>query len=201
MHYSDRMTVRRILKGDRAAGERLVVENYPRIFRLMLHLCGHKEAAEDLTQQTFVKAWNSLSDFRADSRFSTWLHGIAYHEYSHWRRDQRPETSLDLAQELPDPAVGERLVTISVRRALAHLSSDHREVFVLFHLQDLSVREIAALLEIPPGTVKSRLSWARARIRELLTEPGDRQNCVAAALPIVQEKITDVAITNQLEAR
>src|SRR5690242_4149942 len=80
----DRGWARRILNGDKVAGERLVTENYPRIYRMLRCLTGCVEAAEDLTQQTFVRAWTALETYRGEAKLATWLHRIAYHEYTHW---------------------------------------------------------------------------------------------------------------------
>src|SRR5215212_4157445 len=73
----DQALVRRILGGDRAAGERWVTAEYPRIYRLLRHLTGAVETAEDLTQQTFLKAWQALATFRGEASLRTWLHRIA----------------------------------------------------------------------------------------------------------------------------
>lgn len=166
----DGATVRRILKGDRAAGERLVTEEYPRIYRLLRHLTGTVEVAEDLTQQTFLKAWQALASFRGEASLSTWLHRIAYHEYTHWLRARRDHAPLEEAGEVPDPRAAGGLEAVLLRGALAQLSSEHRETFLLYHVQGLSVPETAGVLGVPPGTVKSRLYHARQRLRELLAE-------------------------------
>jgi RNA polymerase sigma-70 factor, ECF subfamily len=158
--------VGRILDGDRRAGERLVREHYPRLYRLLYHLTGDVEVAQDLAQQTFVRAWQALASFRRDARLAPWLNQIAYHEYTHWLRGRRPHVPLEQAAEAPDPRAAGALEEIVTRGALACLSPEHRETFLLFHLQGLSVEEVALVLEIPVGTVKSRLHIARRRLRE-----------------------------------
>jgi RNA polymerase sigma-70 factor (ECF subfamily) len=166
----DRALVQRILSGDRAAGERFVTEHYSRIYRLLRHLTGRVEAAEDLTQQTFVKAWEAMARFQGESSLATWLHSIAYHEYTHWLRSQREHVPLDSALNVPDDRAAHELEAVLVRGALAQLSPEHRETFLLYHVQGLSVPEVAAVLSVPAGTVKSRLFTARQRLRELLGE-------------------------------
>jgi RNA polymerase sigma-70 factor (ECF subfamily) len=161
--------VKRILSGDKAAGERLVTEHYPRIYRLLRHLTGSVEDAECLTQQTFVNAWQGLAAFRGESSLGTWLHRIAYHAYTHSRRSQRKHAPLDAAAVLDDPAAG-GVEAVLLRDALAQLSSDHRETFLLYHVQGLSVSEVAGTLDVPAGTVKSRLFVARQRLRKSLSE-------------------------------
>src|SRR5437763_12405329 len=115
----DRAWVARILKGDRAAGERLVTQNYDRVYGLLRSLTGHREAAEDLTQQAFAHAWESLGRYRGEARLSTWLSRIAYHEYTHWRRDRREFAALEEADRLPDTRAALSLHTVVVSRALA----------------------------------------------------------------------------------
>jgi RNA polymerase sigma-70 factor (ECF subfamily) len=171
----DRALVRRILGGDREAGERWVTAEYPRIYRLLRHLTGAVETAEDLTQQTFLKAWQALATFRGEASLRTWLHRIAYHEYTHWLRSRRVNAPLDEAYEAPDLHAAQQLEAVLVHRALADLSPDHRETFVLYHIQGLTVSEVAAVLNVPNGTVKSRLFHARHQLRELLRPAEDAQ--------------------------
>lgn len=166
----DRLWVNRIMKGDKRAGERLVTENYQRVYGMLRSLTSHKEVAEDLTQQTFAKAWQALPNFRGEARLSTWLCRIAYHEYTHWRRDRREFASLTEAENVPDLKSVVGLRTVMYARALDLISEDLRETFLLHYEQELEIKEIAVLLEVPAGTVKSRLFTARARLRELLTE-------------------------------
>lgn len=158
----------RILHGDKRAGDEFVALNYPRIFRLLRYLTGRPDIAEDLTQQTFVRAWQALPTFRHHSSLATWLHRIAYHEYTHWLRDRREHASLDSAAHLAAPLNCHEWESLVLPHALAQLTPEHREAFLLYHVQELSVGEVAAILEIPPGTVKSRLFTARQRLRELL---------------------------------
>jgi RNA polymerase sigma-70 factor (ECF subfamily) len=168
---SDWRLARRILAGDRAAGERWVREQYPRIFRMLRRLTGAAEAAEDLTQQAFLKAWQNLAAYRGEASLATWLSRIAYHEYTHWLRGRREHTPLDEAADLRDRRAEPSLEALLLREALAQLSPEHRVAFLLYHIQGLSVGEAALVLEVPPGTVKSRLFHARQRLRELLSEP------------------------------
>ncbi len=179
----DDALVKRILGGDRTAGEQFVTEHYPRIYRLLRHLTGRVEDAEDLTQQTFVKAWQALGTFKGESSLATWLHRIAYHEYTHYLRSRRDHAPLDDAADVPDDHAARELEAVLVRRALAQLSSEHRETFLLYHVQGLSVPEVAAVLDVPAGTVKSRLFTARQRLREMLSEPKElpvNQNVIAS---------------------
>lgn len=179
----DRAWVNRILTGDRAAGERLVTENYQRVHALLKSLSGHREVAEDLTQQTFAKAWQALPTFRAEARLSTWLCRIAYHEYTHWRRDRREFAALESVANVADAKAVVGLETVLFSRALEQLSDDLRETFLLHYEHELDVKEIALILEVPAGTVKSRLYTARNRLREILSaaEPTSNPTTPTAA--------------------
>jgi RNA polymerase sigma-70 factor, ECF subfamily len=163
--------VRRILRGDKPAGELLVAENYPAIQRMLWCLTGDSEIAADLTQQTFLNAWRALDSYRGEARIATWIRRIAYHEYLHWLRDRRPAEPLSSVEEMAGTVDIQDLKTIVLDRALAQLSDDLRNTFLLFYAQELSVAEVAAVLAVPKGTVKSRLFSARALLRELLAEP------------------------------
>jgi RNA polymerase sigma-70 factor (ECF subfamily) len=161
--------VRRILSGDKAAGERLVTEHYARIYRFLRQLTGQVEDAEHLTQQTFVNAWRALAEFRGQSSLATWLHRIAYRAYTHHLRACREHAPLEVADVADDTE--RRMVDAALlQNALGQLSAEHRETFLLYHVQGLSVPETAAALGVPEGTVKSRLHAARVRLRELLSE-------------------------------
>ena len=162
------MLVKKILAGDSAAGERFVTANYARVYRLLQCLTGAGETAEDLTQQTFARAWQALASFQGRSTLATWLHKIAYHEYTHWLRSRRDHLPLEAAADIADLREARGLDSILVSRALARLSADLREAFLLYYLQEFSVAEVAAILDLPVGTVKSRLFSARQRLRELL---------------------------------
>lgn len=172
--WADKTRVRRILDGDEAEGARLVADYYPELRRFLHHLTGHEEEAKDLTQQAFLEAWKSLAGFRGDSSLKTWLHRIGYHQYTRWLRSRRDCLSLD---ELPPEALPlavtgmeARWEGIFVRNALARLSPEHREVVLLRYGQEFTVREIARILNLPSGTVKTRLFAARKRLREMLLE-------------------------------
>lgn len=180
----DRAWVNRILTGDRHAGERLVTENYRRIYGLLRSLTNHNEVAEDLTQQTFTRAWQALGSFRSEASLSTWLCRIAYHEYTHWRRDRRTFVALESISDLPDTKAVVGLQTVLFSRALEGLTADLRETFLLHYEHDLAVKEIALILEVPAGTVKSRLFTARHRLREILSDTVIEPTKLAALDPL-----------------
>ena len=155
-------------QGDRAAGERLITAHYPRIFRLLRCLAGSAEPAQDLTQQTFARAWQALASYQGRASLATWLHKIAYHEYTNWLRSKRDDAPLEEAAGIADLRESLGLDSILVARALRQLPPELREPFVLFYMHELTVTEIAELLDLASGTVKSRLFTARRRLRQLL---------------------------------
>jgi RNA polymerase sigma-70 factor (ECF subfamily) len=164
----DSALVKKILAGDRAAGEKFVSAQYPRIFRLLRCLAGSGETAQDLTQQTFARAWQALASYQGKASLATWLHKIAYHEFAHWFRARREHLPLEDAADMADLREARGLDSILVSRALARLPAEQQEPFLLYHVQEFSVAEVAEILDLPAGTVKSRLFTARQRLRELL---------------------------------
>ena len=164
---NDFRLVKKILKGDSAAGERLVTAHYSRIYRMLRCLTGSVETAEDLTQQTFTQVWQALPKYQGLASTATWLHQIAYHEYTHWLRGRKDHLSLEDASDVADVRAAVGLDSIVISLALLHLPNEQRDTFVLYYIQQLSVAEVAAVLELPVGTIKSRLFTARRQMRSL----------------------------------
>lgn len=165
---NDYTLVKKILKGDSKCGEQFVTKHYPEVFRFMRCLTGSADTADDLTQQTFAKAWKGLSSYEGRASLATWLHKIAYHEYVQWLRGQHSDLPLEQALNVADLKLVSDLDSILISRAIASLTSKLREPFLLFYMQNFSTKEISELLEVPEGTIKSRLFTARERIRELI---------------------------------
>lgn len=186
MLKKEREWVQALLKGEKAAGEWFVSEHYPRVYRLLYHLSRNGDVAQDLTQQTFMKAWQAVASFRNHSLIRTWLCRIAWHEYLRWKRDAKETASLEFAEDLPDVAKTDALLALDVANALARLSEEHRGAFLLYHVHELSIAEVAEVLGVPQGTVKSRLFTARQSLRELLQDEPKRPalNPMQAPLPV-----------------
>lgn len=160
--------VRRASEGSSEAFEELVRKYQRYVFNLSLSVLGNREEAFDATQETFIRAWRALADFRGDARFSTWLYRIAY-RVSLTAATRRRDISID---ELPEPActggesdpeeAAERAADRStLRRALMGLSPPYRTAIVLYHLEGLSYEEIASITGIPIGTVRTHLHRGR----------------------------------------
>ncbi len=162
--------------GDTRAFAALVRRYQDRVFRFILRLSANREDAMDLTQETFMKAYQALPAWQPQAKFSTWLLSIAHHTtLDLLRRRQRvsfvPYGELAADEQgpaLPDPApqpdeslAGHQSIAL-LDRVLRELPIEHREILLLRELEDLSYTEIATTLDIAEGTVKSRLARARA---------------------------------------
>ena len=183
------MIVRKVLQGDVNAFEKLVTEYEKAVYAITQRMTGNAEDAADMTQETFIKAYNSLSSFRGDSKFSVWLYRIANNVCLDFLRskNRRPtvslstedddgeETQLDIADESQSPELllESSLTRDAVRRGLDSLPPDYKQILLLREIQGLSYEEIAAALGIESGTVKSRIFRARKRLCTFLIEDGN----------------------------
>jgi RNA polymerase sigma-70 factor, ECF subfamily len=170
----DEELVRRYLDGDRAAFDSLVVRYQQRVYAVALRMCGDPEDARDATQNAFLSAIRHLRSFRAEAKLSTWLHRLAVNASLDVIRRRRPSAALDeLSSRRAEGTSPEESAVAadragSVHRALAALSPEHRAVVVLHDLQQQDYTEVAAILDIPVGTVKSRIHRARLELAKLL---------------------------------
>jgi RNA polymerase sigma-70 factor, ECF subfamily len=179
---SDEVLAARAANGDCGAFEVLVVRYQSRMYNLVLLLVGGESLdAEDLAQDSFIRAYRAIGQFRQESSFRTWLHRIAINVIrSHLanRRQRAPLVALDAnpeveaaAQETATPCDDPETVLIrrqAIDRALATLSLEARLVVTLRDVQGLEYQEIATITGVPIGTVESRLFRARRRLRPLL---------------------------------
>jgi len=172
---------KRLREKDRAAFETVITAHYDSIYRQLWHVCGDRDMAADLTQETFIEAWRSLPTFQGRSSLQTWLHTLAVRVWYRSRRQRaaRPiETPLADAliaalasEDVSDPT---QRVELSERKTVLQAAIDelpvvYREAVVLFYTEEWKYREIAESENIPIGTVKSRLNSALRRLRTLLT--------------------------------
>ncbi len=177
---NDRELVVRAQRGDADAFNLLVTRHQDRIFNAVFRFCGNHEDACDITQRAFINAYRKLPEFKGDSAFSTWMYRIAFNQSISFRREGggRKAVSIHGKEEdfIVEPEVvhnpGERLETQehqkTVQRALLLLEEGDRRIIVLKDLEDRSYDEIADVLDIPKGTVRSRLHRARLELREKL---------------------------------
>lgn len=182
----DGETVRRARAGDREAFEQLVLKHQRRAFNVAYRILGDYEEALDLTQEVFMQAHRSLAQFRGDAPFGSWLLAIAVNQcrnrLKHWKRRAHAkheslsapigEDCPEPQRDLPDPgttaleALEGRQLEELMREELKHLDEEYRTVLVLRELQGVAYEEIARVLQVPVGTVKSRLHRGRTELRE-----------------------------------
>lgn len=151
--------------------KRLIVEHIPRLRRYARALVGDRYVADDLVQDTLERAWNKFYLWRPGSDLRAWLFTIMHNVFVNQARRRRYEVEL-LMEEVPVVPVratqSEQLEVQDVDRALRKLSAEQREVVLLVAVEQLSYDEASRALDIPIGTVMSRLSRARERMRQLL---------------------------------
>jgi len=186
-----------VLDGDVNAYEYLVKAYEKNVYNLALRMVGNSEDAYDMSQEAFIKAYNSLHSFRGDSKFSVWLHRIVSNvclDYLRARNrkatvslsvenDDGEDVELDIADEASSPqALLDRSLTRdAVRRGLQALPPDHREILLLREIQGLSYEEIADTLELEVGTVKSRIFRARKKLCAFLVKDGNIPDYVSSS--------------------
>ena len=173
--------IRASLAGDSASFGQLVCRYQDRLYHTVVHVVGSREDARDLVQDAFVQAFLRLESFQGASAFYTWLYRIALNLSLSWKRKQRPNQSVDHSRELagdepvdrgarPEQNLDQRERACQVRAALAQLSDEHRRVLVLREMEGASYETIAEMLDLPIGTVRSRLHRARLELRDQLRE-------------------------------
>ena len=182
---SDDELVELACAGQDQAFEALVCRHQDNIYNAAYYLVGNHQDAQDIAQDVFVKAYGSIVKFRRKSRFGTWLFGIMLNTVrSFWRKRSRTDGAVHLGGNPADEERGHlslqsgqdgplgtslRLETVQmVRSAIEQLEEELREILVLREIQGLAYEDIAALLRLPLGTVKSRLFRARYALKEEL---------------------------------
>jgi RNA polymerase sigma-70 factor (ECF subfamily) len=155
--------------------ERLVEEHYASLYRYAYRLTGSEADAEDLTQDTFCKAQMSLKQLREPDRAKSWLFSILRNAYLHRVRTEKnqPTLSLELVGEVPDSST-ESLPDVEpevLQKALNELPEVFRTAILLYYFDDFSYRDIAEQMDLPIGTVMSRLARAKAWLRSRLFPP------------------------------
>ena len=159
--------------GDLLAFERLYRDNERKVFALCLRLSCDAALAEELTQEVFVRAWRKLGSFRGESAFSSWLYPLTVNvalseRRSRRRRDARIVATDDPASLERSPATPRPEAGFDLQKAMATLPSGARAVFVLHDVEGRTHEEIAAMLDLAPGTSKAQLFRARRLLREAL---------------------------------
>jgi RNA polymerase sigma factor (sigma-70 family) len=177
---SDLELIKRCLKGEDAGWEALLQAHTHKIYSLCYRFTGRAGDAEDLTQEVFIKVFRTLGSYDPlQSKFSTWINRIARnHLVDHYRRtrNDRVTSTLDEGMPIPDSTsrghpqsrVESRERREKLQAGLSSLSPDLREAVILRDLQDLDYAEIAQILDVPEGTVKSRINRGRLELARVL---------------------------------
>lgn len=172
---TDAQLIADILRGDAIAERKLYDAHVDRIYRLAWRMSGDETLARDFTQDTFIRAFDRLADFRGDSSLATWLHsigtsvilnGLKKVKRIHGREiggDELPEITNDRRESEPD-------LKLRLQRAIDGLPDGYRTVFVMHDVEGYTHEEIASALGIQPGTSKAQLHRARARLRDELAD-------------------------------
>ena len=180
----DELLIRRAQRGDADAFEQLLLEHQKNVYNLCYRMAGNPDDAMDLSQETFLRAWRCLDQYQFASAFSTWLYRLCSNiciDFLHRRRRQQtvPLTFEDAdgeeqtyavpdAQPLPEEQVELKLTREILQAAMAQLLPEHRAVLQLRVVNEMSYEQIADVLDIQIGTVKSRLSRARNQLKKIL---------------------------------
>ena len=180
MEQDDAKLIDIVLRGDSAAFGLLVRRYQDRLFTALVHVASSRDEAEDVVQEAFIQAFLKLSSFERQSSFYTWLYRIAFNTAISRRRRKRVESSVeqtkdasgdepaDRSERPHDRLMREERATI-IQRALGELSDDHRAILVLREMEGCDYEEISQILDLPVGTVRSRLHRARLQLKEQLT--------------------------------
>jgi RNA polymerase sigma-70 factor (ECF subfamily) len=186
-HEDDEALVRRTQKGDSSAFDVLVGRYKERLYATVYHMTSNHEDANDLVQDTFIKAYKSLRSFRGQSSFYTWVYRIAVNRTINFskRRKNRNQYSLDDVDSSiqTDPDLVELMSHVTPRRevaltelqqklneALQRLSEPHRAVVAMHDIQGMTHADIARVMKCSEGTVRSRLFYARQQLQGLLSD-------------------------------
>ena len=159
------------LADNRDAFGRLVEAYQPRVRRFLLNLTtGDEMLTDDLAQETFIKAYVGIRSFKGLSSFGTWLYRIAYNEfYNHTRRHQEDHVE-DLARlgDVSTAATDAIDASMTVQRALADLGEKERVAVTLFYIEDQPLKQVAKIMQLPEGSVKSLIHRAKDKMRTLI---------------------------------
>lgn len=188
---ADAELLRAVLAGDTTAYRGLVEKYQGRVYAMVYGMLRNREDARDTTQEAFVKAYNSLEKFRLESSFYTWLYRIAMNLSIDLirKRKRRKTTSFDEAiasrdgdggisevhhGDSPSKSLERKQLYGRIMEALDTLPEDQKQAVLLRELEGLSYREISEVMDIPEGTVMSRLFYARKKLQAILSEDAPR---------------------------
>lgn len=178
-NLTDQQLISQTLDGQTAAFGVLVRKYQDRLFNSMVHLLRNRSDAEDVVQDAFLQALRKLDTFQGNSQFYTWLFRIARNTAISKLRRKKPTVSLestaseqrlDFPDDGPTPSteMERRERQTGLMRAMDQLSGEHREILILREMEEQNYETISEILDLPVGTVRSRLHRARSQLKELL---------------------------------
>lgn len=185
--------IKQVLGGDADAFEHIVKKYEKKVYNLALRYLKNRDDALDLSQEVFIQVYNNLAQFRGDSQFSTWIYRVTYNKCVDMLRktqklrrnvvmstdDENFFETRDRRASIEENYEG-RETLVTVMKIIDTLPSEQRDVVILRYIKDLSYSQIADVLEIAEGTVKSRLNRARLKIKEQLKESGTNVNALSS---------------------
>lgn len=181
----EKILIGQILSGDQDAFAQLVQQYQKPVYNLCLRMVSNPTDAEDLAQEAFVKAWRGLRFYKHEAAFSTWLYRLTANVCIDFLRKQKRKNTVSLTEEdaqelevpdaepMPEEQLLHREKQQAVSAAMVQLDEDYRLVMTLRVVEELSYEQIAEVLDIKVGTVKSRLARARERLRKILLQNGN----------------------------
>jgi len=181
--------IKKVLDGDGNAFEELVIANEKNVYNLALKMTKNEEDASDITQEAFIKAYRQLGAFRGDSKFSVWLYRMTYNlcidflrknsktrviSISSYQDDTGDAVDIEFPdiRALPTEVVEQKELRELIAKSINELNDDHRQILIMRELEDMSYCDIADVLNISEGTVKSRIARARQNLVKILSERG-----------------------------
>lgn len=183
---TDMQILSEVSEGNVDAYGKIVSRYSGRLYNFTCRFVGDRETAEDIVQETFLRAFRKRTEYRAIANFSTWLFTIAgnlakseLRRRKRWRlfsldRDEESDTGLDLPDESlrPDKVAESSLADVQIQDAIQALPDNYRQVILLRDVQGMSYQEIAEIVDCPVGTVKSRVNRARLKLQQRLKNEG-----------------------------
>ncbi|MCO7177067.1 RNA polymerase sigma factor SigW [Sporolactobacillus kofuensis] len=188
MDQKEKRLIRKVKKGDQQAFAELVDRYKNSVFAISLRMVGNTQEAEDLSQETFIRAFNHIDQYDHDRKFSTWLFRIATNISIDFLRRRKANVSLDAVVpgteglalstiipdggELPDEMMMRKETEEMVQLEIRKLPEKYRSAVILKYIEDLSLKEISEVMDIPVGTVKTRIHRGREMLRKSITAGG-----------------------------
>jgi RNA polymerase sigma-70 factor, ECF subfamily len=181
--FDDEMLIRRAQGGDRSAFDGLISRYEVKAFQYAFRLTRNSEEASDVVSDAFIRVYNAIGNFKGQSSFSTWLYRILTNCFLDIRKKAKPVSSLDVASQTGNGELERQIEDTkptpheetertereeSMERAVNKLPEYQRAMIVMYHVDMLTYEEISEALDLPIGTVKSRLNRARMTLRDLL---------------------------------